>query len=205
MLTHRIKPRRCAVAATEILALVRSDHQESLNQLFSLLYDELRAAAHRQRQASRGVHTGTPTLATTALVNEAYLKLVDQSNATWRDRAHFLSIAAIAMRHILVDRARARVTTKRGGKRRRVNLDDLVLSVDAQAELILEIDDALARLKALDPRLEQVVVARFFGGLSEKETAAVLGITVRTVQRDWAKAQMLLRGDFDSAARPREE
>lgn len=202
---RRGREMRTDSVTTEVLALVRSNQQESIDQLVSVLYDELRAAAHRQLQPARRNDSGTPTLATTALVNQAYLKLVDQSHATWRDRAHFLSVAAIAMRHVLVDRARARITTKRGGKRRRVNLDDLALSIDDQAELILEIDDALERLEALNPRLAQVVVARFFGGLEEKEIAEALGITVRTVERYWVKARMLLRRALGTAGHSGEE
>jgi RNA polymerase sigma factor (TIGR02999 family) len=127
------------------------------------------------------------------LVHEAYLKLVDQSRAGWRDRAHFFALSSVAMRHILVDRARARATLKRGGARRRVTLDDATITVDDCAEMLLALDEALERLAAVEPRLAKVVEYRFFGGLSEREIAEALGITERTVERDWVKARMLLR------------
>jgi RNA polymerase sigma factor (TIGR02999 family) len=156
-----------------------------------LVYDELRAIAHRQLMGRAG-HV-EQTLSTTALVHEAYLKLVDQSRAKWNDRAHFLALAALAMRHVLVDRAKARFTEKRGGVRRRITLDDDAIAADDQPDAMLQINDALDRLAQIDPRLARVVECRFFGGLSEEEIAAALAVTVRTVQRDWAKARMLLR------------
>ena len=177
----------------DVLTLMREGGREALDQLVPVLYAELRAAAHRQLNVRRNPNDSTPTFGTTALVNEAYLKLVDQSRATWKDRAHFLALASVAMRHVLVDRARARTATKRGGEHRKVSLDEETFSVDDQPEVVLAIDEALKSLEALDPRLAQVVVARFFGGLSEEETAEALGITKRTVQRDWVKARMLLR------------
>ena len=154
-----------------------------------LVYHELRRIAH-QRLSARGPRR---TLVTTALVHEAYLKLVDQSDANWRDRAHFLALASVAMRHILIDRARARATVRRGGAGKQVTLEDAAAMVDDRAELLLEIDDAIDRLAAVAPRLAQVVEYRFYGGLSETEVAEVLGVTLRTVQRDWTKARMLLR------------
>jgi RNA polymerase sigma factor (TIGR02999 family) len=163
--------------------------QESLDQLVTQAYDELRAIAHA-RLAARG----GGTLSTTALVHEAYLKLVDQSQAGWRNRSHFQAVASLAMRHVLVDCAKARHALKRGGTRRRITLDDEELSVDDQAEALLELDEALHRLAELDPRLARVVECRFFGGLTEEEIAEALGVTVRTVRRDWAKARVLLRG-----------
>ena len=177
----------------DVLTIIRKDRREALDRLFPLLYEELRGIAHRQLSARRHGAEGTPTLVTTALVNEAYLKLVDQSRADWRDRAHFLALAAVAMRHILVDRARSRASAKRGGPRRAVTLDDEVVGLDDQAELILEIEDGMRTLESLNPRLARVVEARFFAGLSEEETAEALGVTARTVQRDWVKARMLLR------------
>jgi RNA polymerase sigma factor (TIGR02999 family) len=171
----------------DVLEDLRSGEAAVLDRLFPLVYGELRKIAHRH-VASR--HKGT--LATTELVHEAYLKLVDQSRAQWRDRAHFFALASAAMRHVLVDRARARATRKRGGEQRRVTLDDDMLSVDNDAESLLVIDDALTRLAEFEPRLARVVECRFYGGLSEEEIAEALGVTVRTVQRDWSKARMLL-------------
>ena len=162
---------------------------ESIDGLVALAYHELRAIAHR-RLAARGP---AGTLSTTALVNEAYLRLADQSRTGSYDRAHFLAVASLAMRHVLVDRARERVALKRGGVRQRVTLDDVHIAVDEEPDVLLALDDALHRLAAFEPRLAQVVECRFFGGLTEPETAEALGITVRTVQRDWVKARVLLR------------
>jgi RNA polymerase sigma factor (TIGR02999 family) len=168
---------------------LRSPRRDSLDRLVPVVYDELRAIAHRHLAGSeRG-----GSLATTGLVHEAYLKLVDQSRAEWHDRAHFFALSSVAMRHVLVDRARARAALKRGGARGPVTLDDETIAVDDCAETLLAIDDALERLAAVEPRLAKVVECRFFGGLSQAEIAEVLGITERTVERDWAKARMLLQ------------
>jgi RNA polymerase sigma factor (TIGR02999 family) len=175
-----------------VLTTMRRERREALDLLVAGVYRELRAVAHRQLRARHRGAGGTPTLGTTALVNEAYLKLVDQSRATWRDRAHFLSLAAVAMRHILVDRARARSSGKRGGTRLRITWDEDAIALDDQSDVMLEIDEALTVLETLNPRLCQVVTLRFFGGISEEEVAKMLELTVRTVQRDWAKARMLL-------------
>lgn len=178
---------------TDVLAALRGGTRESLDRLVPLLYDELRLIAHRQLARSRSSGVKDATLATTALVNEAYLKLVDQSQARWNDRAHFLALAAVSMRHILTDRAKARLRHKRGGGVVDVTLDDGALVSDRAPERLLEIDDALDRLAAFSPRLAQVVVCRFYGGLSGEEIAEALSVTVRTVERDWAKARLLLR------------
>ena len=183
-------PREATVATQqEMLEELRSGRREALDRILPLVYHELRAIAHRRLAAPEA---GT-TLVTTGLVHEAYLKLVDQSNAEWRDRAHVLAIASVAMRHVLIDRAKARTRLKRGGIRRRVTLDDDIDSVEDQAESLLEIDDALDRLAQIEPRLVHVVECRFYGGLTEEEIAEALGVTVRTVERDWRKARMLLR------------
>ena len=170
-----------------------SDAQDTLDLVASCAYHELRAIAHR-RLAARG----GGTLSTTALVHEAYLKLVDQPHSAWRDRAHFLALASLAMRHVLVDRARELHTLKRGGACRHVTLDDEQIGAESQAETVLQLDEALDRLAAWEPRLARLVECRFFGGLTETETAEALGITVRTVQRDWVKARVLLRRALDS-------
>ena len=161
---------------------------EPLDQVVSSAYRELRLIAHR-RLAARG----GGTLSTTALVHEAYLKLADRSKAEPRDRAHFFALASLAMRHVLVDRARERATLKRGGEHANVTLDDEQVGAEDQAEAVIQLDEALHRLASFDARLARVVECRFFGGLSESETADALGITVRTVQRDWVKARVLLR------------
>ncbi len=167
---------------------------ESVDQVVALAYQQLRAIAHR-RLVARDAHG---TLSTTALVHEAYLKLADQSRAGWHDHAHFLALASLAMRHVLVDRARERSTLKRGGLRQRVTLDDETMGVDADPDVLLQLDDAMVRLAAFDARLARVVECRFFGGLTEQETADALGLTVRTVRRDWVKARVLLRRALDS-------
>ncbi len=174
---------------TDVLAALRTGGGESLERVIPLVYQELRGMAHRQLAArGRG-----GTLQTTALVHEAYLKLVDQSRADWRDRAHFLAVASIAMRHVLVDRAKARLALKRGGALRRITLDEQEIGVDDQPDALVQLDEALERLGEVEPRLVRVVECRFFGGLTEEEIAEALGLTVRTVQRDWAKARMMLR------------
>lgn len=166
-----------------------SEGRDSLDQLMPVVYDHLRLVARRQLE----MRPGGGTLSTTGLVHEAYLKLVAASRIEWRDRGHFFALASVAMRHVLVDRARARAALKRGGTRGQVTLDDETIAVDDCVETLLAIDDALDRLAAVEPRLAKVVECKFFGGLSEAEIAEALGITERTVERDWAKARMLLR------------
>src|SRR5688500_3142805 len=178
----------------DVLTELRTGSGESLDRLLPLVYQELRSMAHRQLAArGRG-----GTLQTTALVHEAYLKLVDQSRADWRDRAHFLAVASIAMRHVLVDRAKARVALKRGGDFRRITFDEQEIGVDDQPDALVQLDEALERLGEVGPRLVRVVECRFFGGLTEDEIAEALGLTVRTVQRDWVKARMMLRRALES-------
>jgi RNA polymerase sigma factor (TIGR02999 family) len=181
-----------AARQTDILEQLRGG-PESLDRLVVILYDELRDIAHRHRAARGDVET----LATTALVHEAYLKLVDQSSAHWNDRAHFLSLAAIAMRHILVDRARARMSAKRGAGREPVTIDEAMIASDDRPEALLQIDDALDRLAQIHARLARVVECRFFGAMTNDEIAEALGVTSRTVERDWIKARMLLRDALD--------
>ncbi|MGQ0647961.1 MAG: ECF-type sigma factor [Gemmatimonadaceae bacterium] len=179
-----------------LVPAAQSGRSDSVDRVVSFLYEELREIAHRHLARNRGAGRNgdrETTLSTTAVVHEAYLKLVDQSRAEWRDRAHFLAVASAAMRHLLVDRARARGARKRGGAGTRVTLDDDSIAADDQPEVLFEIDNALRRLAVIDSRLALVVEYRFFGGLSEDEIGEVLGVTVRTVQRDWKKARMLLR------------
>ena len=166
-----------------------SGQRDALDGLLPGTYDELRAIARRQL-ALREIGG---TLSTTGLVHEAYLKLADQSRLAWRDRGHFFALVSLAMRHVLVDRARARHALKREGALKRVPLDSEQIAADDQAEALLLLNDAIDRLAAVEPRLARVVDCRFFGGLSDDETAESLGVTTRTVQRDWSKARMLLR------------
>ena len=179
-----------AVAAQEGL----SGRQDSLDRLMPTVYEELRVIA-RHHLARRDAGT---TLSPTGLVHEAYLKLSNGSHSHWRDRAHFFALASVVMRHVLVDRARARVAHKRGGGFVRITLDDDLAAAPDQAELVLLLGDAIDRLAAIEPRLARVVDCRFFGGLSDEEIAAALEVTVRTVQRDWMKARMLLRRALES-------
>lgn len=173
---------------TQILAAAQRGDRKSMDRLLPLVYDELRAAAHRQLRHRRPGQT----LDTPALVNEAYLKLVDQTLAGYNDRAHFLAVAAVTMRHILVDYARRRGAQKRGGDNIRVTLDERRLGIDSRAADILAIDQALDALSALSERLGKLVELRFFGGLTVQETAAVLEVSERTVKRDWRKARAFL-------------
>ena len=172
---------------TELLADLRAGRREAFDQILPLVYHELRRAARRELAARP-----SDTLSTTALVHELYLKFSHARRADWQNRAHFLSVAAVAMRHILVDRARRRVAEKRGGAHRTVTLDDALVAIDNNAESLLELHEALDHLATLDQRLARVVECRFFGGMTEQETAEALGVTERTVRRDWVKARALL-------------
>jgi len=156
-----------------------------VEQLTPVLYDELRRVAHLQLRRERPDHT----LGTTALVHEAYLKLADQTRSSFADRAHFLATAAVAMRRVLVDHARGRAREKRGGAQLPVTLDEELALGAGSCDALLELDDALARLGEIEPRLARVVECRFFGGLTDEETASALGTTARTVRRDWVKAK----------------
>jgi RNA polymerase sigma factor (TIGR02999 family) len=170
---------------TDLLLQLRGDRTEAMDQLFPLVYEELRQIAHRQLAHERPGHT----LETSALVHETYLKLVDQTRVEWRDRAHFFRVAAWAMRRILVDYARKYRALRRGGGRQPVTLDEEEAGLAERGETLLALNDALDRLAKLNHRLSQVVECRYFGGLTEEETAEALGVTARTVQRDWAKAR----------------
>lgn len=166
----------------------------ALNALLPDAYEELRVVAHRQLQRREP----GATLTTTGLVHEAYLRLAERSQVVWRDRGHFFALVALAMRHVLVDAARRRHADKREGARERIPLEHIPLDGEAfagddQAMTLLQLHDAIDRLADVEPRLAQVVDCRFFGGLADEEIAAMLHVTPRTVQRDWKKAQMLLR------------
>lgn len=173
---------------TQLLASYRGGDQAVVDDLFSLIYDELHRIAHWMLSRERSDHT----LSTTALVHEAYFKLVDQRRVNWKDRAHFCAIAAQAMRRILVDYARRRTAKKRGGTAVHIPLEENRLAIDEQAGLLVALDAALDRLKTLNQRLAQVVDLRFFGGLTEEEMAEVLQVSARTVRRDWVKARAWL-------------
>jgi RNA polymerase sigma-70 factor, ECF subfamily len=163
----------------------------ALDRLAPMVYDELHTIAHRQMLREKDGQT----LQTTALVNEAYLRLVNVENVTWRDRAHFYAVSAQMMRRILVDAARARLREKRGGGVQRLSLDELLDEQAPRDRELVAIDDALSELARMDERKSRVIELRFFGGLSVEETAAVLKISPQSVMRDWklAKAWMALQ------------
>jgi RNA polymerase sigma factor (TIGR02999 family) len=173
---------------TELLIAHRHGVDGAFDQLVGLVYDDLRRIARAQLRRIRG-----ETLDTTALVHEAYLKLVDHSRAEWRDRGHFMAVTATAMRQILIDYARGRARAKRGGGAVAEPLDEAHVAVAAEAERLLDIDRALHQLGALDPRLVRVVECRYFAGFSEQETADALDVSLRTAQRDWLRARAWLR------------
>jgi RNA polymerase sigma factor (TIGR02999 family) len=172
---------------TELLADLRGGRREAFDQILPLVYQELRRTARRELAVRP-----SDSLSATALVHELYLKFSGSQHADWHNRAHFLAVAAVAMRHILVDRARRRSASKRGGPHRVVTLDDALVASDNRAESLLELHEALDHLATLNPRLARVVECRFFGGMTEQETAEALGVTERTVRRDWVKARGLL-------------
>lgn len=187
------RPESSHRAAMPHPASTEDDSRERLavERVFPLAYDELRRIAHRQLQRESAGHT----LETTALVHEAYLRLAGQTRAYCRGRAHFMGIASMAMRRVLVDHARRHRTLRRGGDLHRVTVDMAELpgmGADERAEILVRLDEALDELAALDVRQARVVECRFFGGLTETETAESLGIGLRTVKRDWAKARAWL-------------
>ena len=177
---------------TELLAAWSNGDREALDKLLPLVERELHQLAHRYISREKPGHT----LQTTALVNEAYLRLVDQRRARWQNRAHFIAIAAQMMRRILVNHARDRAASKRGGGSRKVSLDEIAVLSDERAEEMLALDEAMDSLAKLDERKSRVVELRHFGGLSVEETAQVLGIHPDTVTRDWARAKAFLRREL---------
>jgi RNA polymerase sigma factor (TIGR02999 family) len=162
--------------------------REALDRLLPLVYDELRRIAHRELRRERPDHT----LSTTDVVHEAYLKLRDHPSVAPGEQVRFLAVAATAVRRALVEHARRRDALKRGGGQRPVTFDDEAVVPEERSDDLLALDEALTRLAALDERLAQVVECRYFGGLTEDETAAALGVTSRTVRRDWVKARAWL-------------
>lgn len=184
-------------AATELVLRLSDGDAITVDALLPLVYGELRRLAERYMRRERSDHTLSPT----ALVHEAYIRLVDQSRAAWQDRAHFLGVAAIAMRRILIEHARRRQLGRHGGDRERVPLTDAVDVPDESADTLIALNDALERLAVVSPRLVRVVECRYFLGLTEEETASALAITSRTVRRDWMKAKGWL-ADALTDARP---
>ena len=179
-------------AVTRVLVSAASGDRSAADELWQLTYEELHRIAERHLMRERRDHT----LSATALVHEAYVKLIDQSRVEWKDRGHFFAVASQACRRILVDYARKRHAQKRGGVAVRVTLEDGVGSVEEQTEEILALHEALERLNAMSPRLAKLVELRYFGGLSEEETAEAMGVSDRTVRRDWKKAKAWLYGEL---------
>lgn len=187
--THEAAEREVA----EALAMLRRGAPDGIERLIPLVYAELRRIAHRQLAAEPAGHT----LSTTALVHEAYLRLAQQTRAEWTSRAHFFGLAARVMRRVLVDYARRHQAARRGGRYQRpVSFEDAealgdagALAVATRSDELLALDEALERLASVDARLARVVECRFFGGLTEAETAEVLGVSQRTVAGDWLMAK----------------
>lgn len=173
---------------TELLHDWQRGDRTALEKLTPLIYDELRRIAHRYAQRERNGHT----LQTTALVNEAYLRLARQEKPGWQDRAHFFAATAQVMRHILIDHARRRHYAKHGGELQQVSLEEASLMSEQRAAELVALDEGLDELKKLDPRKSRVVELRYFGGLSLDETANALGVSLMTVRRDWRAAKAWL-------------
>ena len=173
---------------TNLLVAWSGGDRTALDKLLPLVENELHELAHRYMNRERPDHT----LQTTALVNEAYMRLVDQKHVRWQNRAHFFAIAASIMRRILIDHARKVSYEKRGGGRRKVSLDDVAVVSDERAAELIALDEALSSLAQLDERKGRVVELRYFGGLSVEETAAVLSVSSDTVTREWRRAKAYL-------------
>ncbi|MFL6527744.1 MAG: sigma-70 family RNA polymerase sigma factor [Chthoniobacterales bacterium] len=177
---------------TELLAESGYWKNAQPDKLAPLVYEELRQLAHRYMRGERPDHT----LQTTALVNEAYLRLADRTDPHWRDRNHFFAAAARMMRHILVDYARSRQRSKRGGGAVKVTLNDESIVTEVQAEQLVDLNEALERLAELDRRASQVVELKYFGGMNYDEVAEVLAISAITVRRDWEFAKAWLHKEL---------
>jgi RNA polymerase sigma factor (TIGR02999 family) len=180
---------------TKLLADWSQGDRAALDKLTPLVYEELRRLAHRYMEGQRPDHT----LQTTALVNEAYLRLADQRKPNFTNRSHFFAVAAKAMRQILVDYAKAQQRQKRGAGASKVELDEAALISPEQSSAILDLNDALERLASLDPRAAHVVELRYFGGLKQEEIAEVLKISIVTIRRDWVFARAWLYRELHNA------
>ena len=180
---------------TQLLMHWSQGDKAALDQLVPLVYPELRRLARRHMDRENPAHT----LQTSALINEAYLKLVDQKNVRWENRAHFFAVAAQVMRHILVDHARTRNYAKRGGGATKLPLDEAMALTEQRAAQLICLDDALRDLATLDERKSRIIEFRFFGGLSMEETAEVMKISPSTVQREWRAAKAWLHHTMSKA------
>jgi RNA polymerase sigma factor (TIGR02999 family) len=177
---------------TQLLIKWRNGDQTALDELTPLVYSELRRLARYYLRAERSGHTLQPS----DLVHEAYLRLVDEKEIDWQNRAHFFGIAAVRMRHILVEHARRRQAAKRGGDEFRLSLSKADLMAEKRDVNLLALDEALRRLEALDPQKSRIVEMRYFGGLTIEETAEALRISPATVKRDWSMARAWLRSEI---------
>ena len=177
---------------SRLLTRLQEGDGRALDRLMPLVHDELRRLARAQMRRERVDHT----LQTTALAHEAYLRMVSLEKQDWHGRAHFFGVAAAVMRRILIDHARKHRAARRGQGVKHVALDDVAPVAPERPEELIALDEALERLRELDPRQERIVELRFFGGLGVEETAAVLGISPRTVKREWAVARAWLRGEL---------
>lgn len=182
---------------TALLIAHGHGERDAFERLMPLVYQDLRRVA---RARLRGQGPGE-TLNTTALVHEAYVKLVDQSRVSWNDRQHFFAVAAMAMRQILVDHARHRGRDKRGGQVQKIALDEAPDPTARDSEQLIELDLALSKLAEVDARQVRIVECRYFAGLTEQETADALGLSLRTTQREWLKARAWLRNELESGNR----
>jgi RNA polymerase sigma factor (TIGR02999 family) len=189
-------PSSSALSPSELFRLWRSGDDDALHRLLPLVYEELRRIARSHLRKERPDHT----LQTTALINEAYLRLMEQGTGEVRDRSHFVGLTSHLMRQILVDHARARLAKKRDGGCRIALEEDVAVAEPKEVD-VLAVDEALSRLAALDPQQAQVVELRYFGGLSIRETSDVLGVSEATVKRDWATARAWLHREIESASR----
>ena len=180
---------------TRLLYELSGGNRAAVDELTPLVYQELKRLARLQLRRERLGHT----LQVTALVHEAYLKLVDQRAVTWQNRAHFFGVAAQVMRRILLDYAKTRDRSKRGGGAQKISLDDALAISDDRASELVEIEDALTRLEVFDPRQAKIVELRFYGGLTVEETAEALGVSAPTIKREWAMARAWLHRELASA------
>ncbi len=186
-----------ALSVSQLLQRWSEGDGSALDQLTPLVYDELHRMARRYMQQQPAGHT----LQTTALIHEAYLRLIGQQEKHWENRAHFFGVAAQAMRHILVDYARARKMVKRGGGAQQVSLDEALTISPEHSDDLVALHDALIALAALDPRQSRIVELRFFGGLTEEEIGEVLQLSARTVRSDWRLARSWLLRELDRGER----
>lgn len=184
-------------SVTQLLIEWRDGDETALDRLIPIVYDEMRRLARYYMRRERREHT----LQTTALINEAYIRLVDHKGMRWQNRAHFYAVAAQAMRRVLVDHARSRHYEKRGGGARTLELDEAAAVAQEQAAEMVALDEALTDLAAVDPRQSKVVELRYFGGMSVEETAEVLEVSAVTVMRDWRAAKAWLLREITSVER----